>query len=236
MDIKKILSWIALLGGEAIIIAAFILLRGDLTDHVLVLNIVVSSLIYGLFFIDILVSWIDFGDKSQKRVGSIGLRWFFTWSYAILAVATMILSSLVFDFTFAVLLIIHAALLFLLLLGFISVFTSSDKVQEVYLKENANRSRIAEIKRAITSLKDKMNDSSNLPESFINRINALEENVRFISPTNNQEAHDLEEQFITTINDMAFAVSNFSMNEERIESSLKKCERICQNRKNMYSI
>jgi hypothetical protein len=236
MDTKKILSWIALLGGEAIIIAVFILLRGNFADNVLVLNIVVSSLIYGLFFIDILVSWIDFDDKSQKRVGSIGLRWFFTWFYAILAIATMTFSNLLFDLTFTVQIIIHATLSLLLLLGFISVFTSSDKVQEVYLQENFNRSRITEMKKAITNLKDKINDSSNLPESFTNRIDALEENVRFISPTNHQEAYDLELQFITTINDIAFAVPNFSMNEGEIESNLKKCERICQNRKNIYSI
>ena len=68
MDTKKIVSFIVLLGGEAIIIAAFILFRGSLAPDVLVLNIVVSSVIYGLFFLDILVPWINLNDKQGKKV------------------------------------------------------------------------------------------------------------------------------------------------------------------------
>ena len=70
MDTKKIVSFIVLLGGEAINIAAFILFRGSLAPDVLVLNIVVSSVIYGLFFLDILVPWINLNDKQGKKVGS----------------------------------------------------------------------------------------------------------------------------------------------------------------------
>ena len=51
MDTKKILSFIALLGGEAIIIAAFLLFRGSLATDILVLHIVVSSVIYGLLLL-----------------------------------------------------------------------------------------------------------------------------------------------------------------------------------------
>jgi hypothetical protein len=235
MDTKKILSWIAMLGGEAIIIAALVLFRGNLADNILVLNIIVSSLIYGLLFIDILVPWIDFGDKSQKKVGSIGLRWFFTWFYAILAIAVMFACNVAYDCPFKSQIIIHCVLIFLLLLGFIAVIHSSDKVRDVYQQETFNRNGIIELKKAVTNLKDKMSDLSGLPENFIGRIHSLEDSLRFISPSNSPEAHHLEQQFITIINDIAFAVSNFSMNEERIENNLKKCERIYQNRKQIYS-
>ena len=111
MDTKKILSYIALLGGEAIIIiAAFILFRGNLSDNILVLNIVVSSIIYGLFFVDILVPWINLGDKSQKKIGSLGVRWFFTWFYAITAIAVIILGNSVYEWRFSLQIIIHLIL------------------------------------------------------------------------------------------------------------------------------
>ena len=84
-------------------------------------------------------------------------------------------------------------------------------------------------------LKDKMIDSPNLPDYFIREINKLEDSLRFISPTENADAQGLEQQFISVINDIEFAISNFSMNEESIGRNLKKAVRIYQSRKNIYS-
>jgi hypothetical protein len=235
MDTKKILSWAALLGGEAIIIAAFILFRGSLADNILILNIVITSLIYGLFFIDILIPCIDLGDKSQKKVGSLGLRWFFTWLYAVAAIAGMIVGNAVFEWPFALQIIIHCILFFFLILGFAASLHSSDKVQQAYQQETFNRNGIDEMKMAMQNLKDKMNDCPDLPENFIGRIDTLKENLRFISPTENAMAYSLEKQFVSIISDISFAVSNFSMNEETIESNLKKVEGIYRNRKSIYS-
>lgn len=235
MNAKKILWWLLLLFGEAILITSFILFRGDTVDNILSLNIIVSSLIYGLFFLSYQIPWIDLQDKSQKQIGALGISWYFVWLYAIFAIATMLLSNLVFDFSFSTQLIIHAALLFFLLLGIWLSRHTADKVQEVYKQETQNRSRIIEMKNEMRNLKDKMNDTSKLPEYFTKRIDVLEENLRFISPANFAEAIEMENAFIVTINEIKFAISDFSMNEEKIESNLKKLERIYQNRKNIYS-
>lgn len=235
MDTKKILSFIALLCGEAIIITAFILFRGSLATDILLLNIIVSSVIYGLFFLDILVPWIDLNDKSGKKVGSLGAQWFFTGLYAITAIAVILIGNLAFEWSFALQMIIHCVLLFFLILGLVTSLQSGDKVQEVYNQETFNRNGINEMKKAMRDLKDKMNDFPNLPGYFIRKINTLEDSLRFISPTENAEAHGLEQQFIRIINDIAFAIPNYSMNEEAIGSNLKKAERIYQNRKNIYS-
>ncbi|MDR0546913.1 MAG: hypothetical protein LBG77_04950 [Dysgonamonadaceae bacterium] len=235
MDTKKILSFIALLGGEAIIIAAFILFCSSLATDILVLNIVASSIIYGLFFFDILVPWIDLKDKSGKKAGSLGVRWFFTWLYAVAAIALMLVGNAVYEWSFALQMIVHCALIFLLILGFAAALHSGGKVREVYQQETFNRSGINEMKAAMRSLKDKINNLPDLPASFTSRINALEESLRFVSPANNSGAYDLERSFVNTINDIAFAISNFSMNEAAIENNLKKAERIYQNRKSVYS-
>lgn len=235
MDTKKILSWIALLGGEAILIAAFILFRGTLSQDILILNIIVSSVIYSLFFMDVLLPWVDLKDKAQKKVGSLGIRWFFTSIYIIGAVAVMIMGNVVANWALSVQIIAHAILLFILILGLIIAFSSSDKVNEVYEQEKQNRSGVTELKTAIRSLKDIMNDIQNLPDSFKVRINSLEDNLRYLSPTNNTEACDLERTLISTINDIAFAVSNYTLNEQAIEANLKKAERAYQNRKAIYS-
>lgn len=235
MNSKRIFSLLLLLFGEALIIWAFIHFRGSASNNVLTLNIIVSSIIYSLFFIDILVPWIDLNDKSQRRVGSIGVRWFVTWTYASLAVALMLFGNEIVEVKFSTQLIVHAVLFFFLLLGLLGAVHSSGKVRSVHEQETANRSGINELKKAIGSLKDRMNDLSGLPEYLINRVNALEEGIRFISPSNNPEAYEMEDTLIKTINDISYAINNFSMNEEVVELNLRKCERIYQNRKKIYS-
>ncbi len=235
MSAKKILWWLLLLFGEAVLITAFILFRGESPANVLILNIVVSSLIFDLFFLSYQIPWIDLQNKSQKQIGALGISWYVVWIYSTAAFVTMLVSNLLFDFSFSSQLIIHAVLLFFLLLGIWFSSRTADKVQEVHEQETQNRSRIAEMKAEMRNLKDKMSETDGLPEYFTKRIEALDESLRFISPNNNAEANEMECTFIATLNEIKFAISNFSMNEERIENNLKKAERIYRNRKNIYS-
>jgi hypothetical protein len=236
MSAKKIISWLLLLFGEAIIIAAFLLFRGETPTDILVLNIVVSSLVYGLFFCNFRIPWIDLKDSSQKQIGALGISWFAAWFYALLAIATMLVANVAYEFTFTCQLIIHCVLLFFLLMWMLLSRYSADRVKDVYRQETQNRSGINEMKAAMRQLKDKMNDLSELPETFTQRIDTLEDNLRFISPSDNGEAYDLERSFVAALNEIRVAVSDFSTNEERIESNLKKLERIYQNRKNIFSL
>ncbi|MFV0467467.1 MAG: hypothetical protein ACK5MK_00925 [Dysgonomonas sp.] len=235
MDTKKIISWLSLLLGETLIITAFILFRGNLTDNVLTLNIIVSTIIYGLFFVDILIPLVDYSDKSSKAIGSIGVRWLATWLYGIVAVAAMIISNISLNLVFSTQLIIHGILFFFLLLGFVAALHSSDRVNEVYLQETSNGNGIYEMKSAMQSLKYKMSNNSELPDYFIDRINVLEENLKFVSPSNKMEAKDLELSFVDTLNNIGIEIYDFAMNEESIESNLRKCEWFYQRRKNIYS-
>jgi hypothetical protein len=69
----------------------------------------------------------------------------------------------------------------------------------------------------------------------VQKINLLEESLRFISPTENSEAHELERSFAETINAIRFDLQDYSLNTEQIENNLKKCERLYNNRKQIYS-
>lgn len=235
MDTKKTISWFSLFLGEILIITAFILFKGNLTDNVLALNIVVTTIIYGLFFVDILIPLVDYNDKSSKTIGSIGVRWLATWLYAIIAVAVMLISNITLNLVFSTQLIIHGILFFLLLLGIVAALHSSDKINEVYEQETANGNGIDEMKSAMQGLKYKMNNNPKLPDYFLNRINELEKDLRFISPSSKPEANELEYSFIDTLNNISIEICDFAMNEESIESNLRKCEWIYQRRKNIYS-
>ncbi|MDR2773672.1 MAG: hypothetical protein LBC19_02815, partial [Tannerella sp.] len=110
MNTKNIFSWLLLLFGEAIIIAAFILFRGNTPDNIPVLNIAVGSLVYGLLFCNFRAPWIDLKDKSQKETGAIGISWFAVWFYAIAAVGVMLAANLAYELSFTVQLLIHCGL------------------------------------------------------------------------------------------------------------------------------
>lgn len=235
MSTKKILSWLLLLFGEAIIIAAFILFRGSSPNNIFVMNIVVSSLIYGLFYFNLRAPWIDFKNKTQKQIGAIGISWVAMWFYIIAAIGFMLVANVAFELTFSTQFLVHCGLLFFLFLWLLLSRHSADKVAEVYHEQTINRNGILEMKKAMVVLKDKMSETTDLPISFVQKVNSLEESLRFISPTENSEAHELENSFVKVIESIRFAIQNYSLNAEQIENNFKKCERIYQNRKNIHS-
>jgi hypothetical protein len=235
MTTKNTLSWLLLLFGEGIIITAFILFKGETPTDILVLNIAAGSLVYGLFAFNFRTPWINLKDKSQKQVGALGINWLTTWSYAVFAAGLIATGYFVPELTFAIQLFIHLAFLFFLFLWLLLSRHSADKAAEVYMQETQNYNGINDMKSAMRRLKDKMNDLPELPGSFTNRINSLEEGLRFISPANNEEAYNLERSFTNTLGDISSAIPSYSMNEAEIENNLKNLERIYQNRKNIYS-
>lgn len=235
MSTKKILSWLLLLFGEAIIIAAFILFRGSSPYNIFVLNIVASSFAYGLFISNFRTPWIDLKDKTQKQVGALGISWMATEVYAIVSVGFMLIANLAYELAFATQLLVHCGLLFFLFLWLLFTRHSAEKVAEVYHEQTSNRNGILEMKKAMIVLKDKISETTDLPISFVQKVNLLEESLRFISPTENSEAHELEKTFVKTIESIRFALQDYSLNAEQIDNNLKKCERIYQNRKNIHS-
>lgn len=235
MNAKNLFSWFLLIFGEAILIAAFILFKGATPHNILVLNIVVSTLVYALFFINFRIPWINQNDQSQKQIGAIGISWYAVWFYALAAIALMLVANLSLKLGFTLQLSLHCVLLFFLLMGIWFSRHSSDKVKEIYEQETANRNKIVEMKKTMLTLKDKISETAGLPDVFVQRINALEESLRFISPVKNEDAYELERSFVEITDEIRLALSDFSMNEEAIEGKLKKLERICQNRKSIYS-
>lgn len=235
MNFKKIILFIAILLGEIIIIYSLTIFKGGLSNEIFYLNILVATITYILLISDFIFPWIDLNEKSQSKIGSIGVKWFFTLGYSICAVSIIVVCNFYMFYSFSIQLILHGILFFLLLLGIISNIQSSDKTKEVFNQENINRDRLNEMKIAIKNLQNKINSLSGLPENLKKRINIIEDNILFISPANTKEAHDLEELFIKKINDITFDITNFNSNENNIELSLYKCEGIFQSRKQIHS-
>jgi len=235
MNTKKIFSLLLVLFGEALIILCFLHFGRNVQTEILTLNIVVSSIIYCLLFIDIIVPWVDFKDKSQKTIGSIGLRWFFTFFYMLLAIGAMVIFNVVKPIHFTNQIIIQGILLFFLLLGFFMAFASSDKVREVYVEEKQNRDRIDEMKKATKEVQLKIDQMKNIPTDIINKLNDLQENLRFLSPCNNSNAYELEAKFVEEMRALNGCFFDIPVNIEKINDNIQNCNRTLKERKQVFS-
>jgi hypothetical protein len=235
MHTKTILWWLLLCFGEALLVAAFFLFRGDMPDSILVLNIAVSSVVYWLFAGVFGVPWIDTAERSQRQTGSMGIQWWIAGLYSVAAVAVMLLANAVFRWTFGTQFLVQATGGFLLLGGLLAASHVSAKVHGMYQAETTERNGILEMKKAMRRLTDQTGETTDLPDTFLRRIHALDDGLRFISPSGSSEAHALESEFIDTVNAIGFALRDYVLNERQIESAVGKCERLYRHRKQICS-
>lgn len=235
MNAKKTFSQFIILFGEALLILCFLHFGRNVQTEILTLNIVVSTLIYSLLFIDIIVPWVDFKDKSQKKIGSIGVRWFFTFFYIIAAISAMVVFNSTKPIHFTNQIIIQGILFFLLLLGFLASFSSSDKVGEVYVVEKQNRDRIDEMKKVTKEVQLKIYQMKDVPSDIMNKLNELQENLRFLSPCNNSAAYELETKFTEEMRTLNSCFFNIPLNFDKINENIQNCNRTLKERKQVFS-
>jgi hypothetical protein len=232
---NKTISLILLLFGELLLIFSFIYFGQALSSDVLKLNIAVSSLIYCLFFLDLLLPWVDFNDKSQRSIGSLGLRWFSTFVYDILAIGIMFYFNFHKESAFTTQVLFHGIALFLFLLGLLFSMSSSAKVAEIYNEETKNRMGIESVRTAIRGLQRTVS-LVHIDITFSNQINQLEENIRFISPANSAQAMILESNLIDEINGLEHYIKTYSpIDNKIIRDRINKCEITIKERKQVYS-
>lgn len=236
MNTKKILSWLLLIVGEAILVSTFILFKGETTKEIFLTNVIVSSIIYLLIFTSYGKPWIDLNDKSQKQIGFLGISWTAIWIYTILAIATMIIGNIILYWTFQVQIIIHCILIFLLLIGMFAASHTSDKVKEIYQNEQIQRKSIDYIKNAFYELNERILIAENaIPTEITRKLKKIEEDLRYFSPSNNPETERIDNSIADLINSISFSITRYEMNKKQIEESLRKCEMLYERRKNTYS-
>lgn len=235
MNTKNIISLLLLLLGEALIILSFLYFGRNLQAEILALNIVVSSIIYGVVFIDLIIPWINFKDKYQKTIGSIGVRWFFTFLYTLVAIGLMIAFHTIWAIDFTSQLLLHGTLVFLLALGFYMVFSSSNKVQSVFIDEKLVIGGLDDMRSATKELQLKLDTMKDIPVEITSRIMDLMGNLRFLSPCNTNEAIGLEKSFVEGIMTLKDSITGSPLNMDEVNVNIRNCERIYNDRKHVYS-
>lgn len=234
MSPKHLISSVLIVLGEILIIALLLHFGNFADNRILALNILVSSIIYALFFIRIIVPMVDFNDKAQRSIGSMGAGWFFNILYSIFAVLLMIYCNYINQIHFDAQIIFHGVLIFLLLLGFYYSFSSSEKVGVVYHEENNNRVGIDEIRKEFAHVMELINRVT-IPATEKDRITLFNENLRYVSPTNSHEAKDKEKCLLIEIKSLRSTLTTDIADIDKIKSILDRCDFIYNQRKQVFS-
>ncbi len=233
MNRKWSLLWWVL--GELLIIACFLHFGRNVEQPFQILNIIISSIVFSLYFIDVLFPLVNLKDKSARKVGSIGIRWFLTIIYSLVAIGAMLVFGLAIHLDLASQILIHGILLFLMTLGMWGAYSTVKKVEGVYQKQTEERQQMDEIKRNIGIVKAKLEKRKDTPVPIMNGIKNLQEDIRFISPANASEAFDLEIRILAEIKMINRGLDEEPVDFEKMQETIQNCSRLFLERKQIYS-
>jgi hypothetical protein len=235
VNTKKGLSIFLLLFGECLIIAGFLYFGKSLPSNILTLDIIISSIIYSLYFIRLVLPGYDFGGKSQKGIGSLGIKGFFLLFYTCCAIGLMLKFNADRPVDFGTQIIVHGILLFVLFLGTYFSLTASQKVHEVFTAENNNRVGLDAIIRATAEALRKVKQAENVPKDITARLSAFQDNLRFISPGNVNETANLENELLSEIGKLNDSILQHPVEYDKINRIIQTCETIYLERKQIYT-
>lgn len=234
MKTRRILSWVALVIGWAIILTSFFIWGEDVEPGKFAVNIVVSLLCYVLGFLDFLFPFVDLKDKAQKRIGTMSVRMVTVWSYIFLSVVTMLVFTSRVDIPFLAYLIVHCVYVLFLVLGFMAVAEVASKVSDVYEQESAAKEGTDGLKRKARKVMYAKEDVAQLSAQIARRTNEVLEMVQYIAPSNAPLAKELEAKLDKVMGEFAVALKLSPSNEKKLNALLTDIERLIAERKNMY--
>jgi hypothetical protein len=221
-----------LIAGLALIFTGFFLfVPEDKRNDVFWLNLTVVCLVFlvesltelGLFGIN-----FDF----KKQIAGLGIRLFYIRFYSIAAISIIIIGySYEIGFRYQIFFQLLAP--FILLIGYFFSHLSSSTAMTVQAEQEMQRKGKDEILRVLTQFEILFTSNSTKWEGEKRKIFYLKEDARYLSPTNNKSAADLDSEITSTIQ-QAYAIAN-SKNEGGIEvfSLLNKCEELLKLRKTL---
>lgn len=230
---KKLLSWAAFLLGLALVILGWFM-WGDKSDtQIFALNVSVSAIVYILLFSDFLIKWRNPKDKSDRRIGNMGVKWLVTFIYVAAAITIMVLSG-VFGLGFVTRLFLQLVALVALLAGFAFSTHSSSNIAKVAEQQAENRAGIDVMRRETKALLNDALDKGTIPSELTQRISSLVDEMRYVAPSSSEDAQIAERRYISTIGRASLALTDKEVNLQTLAEELTKAERALKERKATY--
>lgn len=243
MNKKTLFGVVSFILIETMIIFGFIhYWPEDGNSNLMVLDIVVATVVLFALCLDTFNHWIDLSSSQPRQVGSLGIRWVTSIVYVVLAILVMSLTGTgrpntpqVLTLSFFAILCIHLALVLLLAGGLVWALIAGDKVKEIADIEEDKMSGLALMKNALRSLCDEVMLNNSLPPSIVNTLSELSENMRYVTPSNSLEAHELEEEFGQIADGIRMEMRQYDVNEEKIQNDLSRLKILFMHRKEVLN-
>lgn len=206
------------------------------TQEVRILDSVAIAVVFGLWMYTFWKRPVNLKDKSSKEVGGLGLKWTTITIYSILTLLFIGITiyvklkngnSLSFEWQA----LIQGVFLFILLGGLIAGSSAESQVKQVYNDEQRKKEGKRLIKTALTSLNYAVEDNPKLPRELKDTISRIASEGRFITPSDDGMAIEMDERVITECENIKAALYDYEMNKEEVARYVGQLERDLQRRR-----
>lgn len=227
---KTFYKVLAILLGYGLIIAGFIVFGTSMADNVRILDIVVSCLIFTQFVEFLFVPLVNLGKKAHKEVGMIGIHLTSVYIYIMVSIIIMVVGVLL-DLPFIWQLLLQLGALFILVVGRVATLHVGDKVEGVYQREQTIVGAKMQMKTAMETVMDAVALNGIRDAAVVDRLRELAENVRYVSPSVEEDARNLESQFTSVAAELIVMMRDEVRNKDRIPETIERLDYILAKRK-----
>lgn len=231
---KNVLFWILVAMGEAIIITCFLILGAALPGDVLALDIVVTSLLFGIMAYSVAAPAIRLDDKSGKQAAGLGISWLGSTLYSLAAVVTVV-AGIIYCVHFRYQLLVQIILLFMYLVAVLTSLSAAAKAGKVHAAEQVRSVGIRGMRDAVALTADEARLSAGVPSCIVSRLDSIAETLRYTSPSSAPQATDLEKRFIGLMEDIRRALTDYGLNAGTVEEKLNRAALLADNRSRILS-
>jgi len=233
---KKSNLWalLILFAGWGLIVTGFFLLIPEVDrNDVFWLNISVVSVVF-------LVNYINFFGlfglhlNFDSQVASLGIRWSFIRLYSIMAILAIVFCWY-YKVEFRYQSYIQLFVGFFLLLTIFLAQLSSEKSSSVAIEQEDNRAGKTEILRLIQEFDRMFSSNTDSWQTEKQAIDRLKENVRYLSPSNDKSARNLDKEIVVTLQKAYNCLGGTDAERAEFPSFLKTCESLLTLRKSTFS-
>lgn len=233
MNTQLFFKFLTIVLGYALIIAGFIIFGESLATDIKVLDIIVSCFIHTQFVLLFIFPMIDLSRKVHKEVGMMGIYYYVLNVFCLASIVFMVL-GIVFDIAFKYQMMVQLFFLFFFLAGIVATLHSGEKVEKVYAQEHSALRGRDSMKMAMNDFMDELAlcRSIQLEPQLFKRLQAIQENVRYMSPSSDERASDIEEKFRQTLSAIKVLLRDVGPNASRIDAEVTHLEQIVRQRKN----
>jgi hypothetical protein len=233
---KRFWSFLCWIIGEGVLIAALLHFGKNVHQSILILNGIVSSIIYSVLIINVFFPMLGHGEKSSKKVDKQGTRWFFTITYALLSLGAILYFELINPVDLLTQVMIQLIFLSVLFMGLWAVFKPAKKNVETDQKiQNLERNQLRMINNVIDLARSKAERRPDVPTSILNGIKELQEDARVLSPGNETVALRMEGKIMVEVNQLNKRLKDEHIDVKSVQYTIRSCSKIFNEHRRIYS-